>query len=90
VQERFVVRYIIDLGNDALCRRVYPSLTLAEDFAQSITTDGTTAFPHAASIFHQTRRHDLDLWQDDPSFAPIEVKRGQRSNSPDDLGQRVP
>jgi hypothetical protein len=90
VQERFVIRYIVDLGKAALCQRFYPNLMLAEDFARSITTDGTTAFPHAASILRQTRRHDLDVWQDDQSFAPIEVKRGQRFGEPGNLGQREP
>jgi len=89
VQERFVVRYIVDWGDDPR-QRVYPRLSLAESFARSITTDGTTAFPHTALILHQTRRHDLDLWQDDPSFAPIGIMRGQHVKEPDHFGQRDP
>lgn len=78
MQERFAVRYVVDWGGDSR-QRVYPSFTRAEDFANSITMDGTTALPHAVAILRQTRRHDLDLWQGDQSFAPIEVKRDQHS-----------
>ena len=81
MQERFAVLYVVEWG-DAPIQRVYPSFTLAANFAEAITTDGTTAFPHAATILHQTRRHDLDVWQDDQSVAPVEVKRGERSSGP--------
>jgi hypothetical protein len=87
MQERFVIRYVVDWG-DVPRERLYRSLPLAEEFARLITTDGTTAFPHVASILRQTRRHDLDVWQDDQSFAPIEVKRGKRSSGPGDQGRR--
>jgi hypothetical protein len=87
MQERFAIRYVVDWG-DVPRERSYPSLPLAEAFAGLITTDGTTAFPHVAAIVRQTRRHDLDMWQDDENFAPIEVKRGQRSSGPGDQGWR--
>ena len=82
MQERFVVRYVIDWG-DAPCERVYPSLAVAEEFAKGVTTDGTTAFPHLAGISRQTTEGEYGTWRDDPAFRPVEISRGTRTDGPE-------
>ena len=81
MEERFIVRYVVEWG-DSPRERFFPSLSLAEEFANGITTDGTTAFPNVATIIRRTREHDLGVWQDDQSFGSIEISRGKRVGEP--------
>jgi hypothetical protein len=79
VQDRFTVCYVVDWG-DTPRERSYPSLLLAEEFANVITTDGTTAYPNVATIIRRTREHDLLTWENDESFDSIKISRGKRAD----------
>jgi hypothetical protein len=81
VQERFVVHYIVDWG-DMPRERFFSDLTVAEEFAKAITTDGTTAYPNVATIIHRCRDGDYGAWQDDQHFPVLHVSRGKRAEWP--------
>ncbi|TDH58493.1 hypothetical protein E2C06_32265 [Dankookia rubra] len=81
MQERFVVHYIVDWG-DLPRERIFSDLTVAEEFAKSITTDGTIAYPNVATIIRRCRDGDYGAWQDDQRFPVLHVSRGRRAEWP--------
>ncbi len=85
MQERFVVRYAVEWRGPHR-ERFFPTLALAEAFATRITSDGTTAHPHRATIVRRTREGDCGAWLDDQGLGPVEINRGRRTDGRDDLG----
>ncbi len=81
VQERFVVRYFVDRGEPPR-ERFFPTLALAAEFAERITSDGTTAHPHLATIVGRTRGDERGAWLDDRGSGPVEVSHGRRADRP--------
>ncbi|TDH58496.1 hypothetical protein E2C06_32280 [Dankookia rubra] len=78
MQQRFVVHYIVDWG-DMPRERFFSDLTVAEEFARAITTDGTTAYPNVATIIRRCKDGDYGVWEDDQRFPMLHVSRGRRA-----------
>ena len=81
MQQRFVVHYIVDWG-DMPRERFFSDLTVAEEFAKAITTDGTAAYPNVATIIRRYRDADYGAWHDDQHFPVLHVSRGKRAEWP--------
>jgi hypothetical protein len=81
VQERFIVHYIVDWA-ELPRERFFSDLTVAEEFAKAITTDGTTAYPNVAAIIRRCRDGEYGAWQDDQNFPALHVSRGRRAEWP--------
>jgi hypothetical protein len=81
VQERFIVHYIVDWA-ELPRERFFSDLTVAEEFAKAITTDGTTAYPNVATIIRRCRDGEYGAWQDDQNFPALHVSRGRRAEWP--------
>ncbi len=72
VQERFAVIYVVEwMGSPR--ERYFPTLEVTLNFANRITTDGTTAYPDVATIVRMTRAHEHCAWEEDQSFEVIKV-----------------
>jgi hypothetical protein len=78
-----VVRYLVDRGEPPR-ERFFPTLARAAEFAERITSDGTTAHPHRAAIVRRTRSDDRGAWLDDQGFGPVEIGRGRCTEGPGD------
>ena len=85
MQERFVVRYVVDRELPPR-ERFFPSLPAAEEFATRVATDGTTAHPHHVTVFRATREDDSGAWQEDRGFGSVEIRRGRRTHEPGHAG----
>ena len=76
MHERFVVRYMVEwMGTPR--ERHFPTFAAAVNFANRITTDGTTTYPDVAAITRLTRQHKHCDWEQDQSFGISEVSGGK-------------
>jgi len=85
MQERFVVRHVVDRGEPPR-ERCFPGLPLAEEFARRVATDATTAHPNIVVVHRATREDDRGAWREDRGFGRVEIRRGKRTHEPGDAG----